>query len=954
MLNVSKKFKDLLYEGKRNYKLYADITLLDGTELNITNKEIWQGGFVIEDAVSSADKFDIGAAIINRASITLNNIYDDFSKFDFDGAEAYLYVGLALDEEERQVEKIPKGVFTVDETKYNGSLITLECLDNIRKFDRPYSESKLVYPATIGEIIRDACLKCNVKLATSSFDNASFQIPERPNDEAITFREVLSWAAQISGQFARCNVLGELEIKWYEQAILDRVSLNGGYFDKDNPNIYVSGDNVYGGIFNPWDTGDVYNAGTFKETSQYHHIYEYKSSNISTDDVIITGVRITEKSKGEDKKNELITYNFGEDGYVISIENNELITNGIGKEIVKYLGERLVGFRFRKASISHLSNPTIEAGDIAYFSDRKNNVYPIIVSVTKFTTGNFQETTSAAESPQKNSETRYSVSTKTYVENRKNIEKEITEYDKAVQSLTSLITQSFGIFKTEEIQEDGSIIYYMHNKPTISESKTIWKMTAGAFAVSTDGGKTWSAGIDSSGNAVVNVLSAIGINFNWARGGTLTLGGSNNANGRLRILDSGGQQVVGCDNSGINAIAGHIGGFMINDHKIYGGDSSSGTVVMQTPAANTTWAFGAGGKSHDSYADCPFRVAKTGEMYSTKGQIGGYTIDSQRLYNGGVGMSSYGGHYAFWAGETNGQHGGPSSDAKFKVGSNGSVVSTGSGSFSSVTISGSTITSSSLSGSAGSISGGTYRSGTLSSCSLGGTSLTTGSGSSCFRNGSDGMTEAYGDSFAGLTAGSTKVVLQATHYLSVDANTRILRDLNVNGTKNRVIKTRNFGERCLSAYETPMPTFADFGTGKLDDSGECSIVIDPVFAETVDKTCVPTVFLTKYGEGDIWVDKGKSTHDIVVIRGTPNLEFAWETRYKQINCCQERMPTIGFDQTDCSEQDFLLESEVELEHNTIDYEDEASQYLMLYDIQSVNYADEGANYYENFERGLIA
>ena len=92
-------------------------------------------------------------------------------------------------------------------------------------------------------------------------------------------------------------------------------------------------------------------------------------------------------------------------------------------------------------------------------------------------------------------------------------------------SLTSLITQSFGVYKTEEKLEDGSTIFYMHNKPTLKESDTIWKMTANAFAVSTDGGKTWNAGMDSQGNAVVNVLSAIGIRFDWARGGTLTLGG---------------------------------------------------------------------------------------------------------------------------------------------------------------------------------------------------------------------------------------------------------------------------------------------------------------------------------------------------------------------------------------------------------------------------------------------
>jgi hypothetical protein len=67
----------------------------------------------------------------------------------------------------------------------------------------------------------------------------------------------------------------------------------------------------------------------------------------------------------------------------------------------------------------------------------------------------------------------------------------------------------------------------MHNKPTLAESKTIWKMTADAFSVSTDEGKTWNAGIDSSGNAVVNVLSAVGVQAEWIEATDLSVIGAN-------------------------------------------------------------------------------------------------------------------------------------------------------------------------------------------------------------------------------------------------------------------------------------------------------------------------------------------------------------------------------------------------------------------------------------------
>lgn len=88
-------------------------------------------------------------------------------------------------------------------------------------------------------------------------------------------------------------------------------------------------------------------------------------------------------------------------------------------------------------------------------------------------------------------------------------------YKIAEQQLTSLLAQSFGVFKTEEVLPDGSTVSYMHDKPTLDASMNIWKMTGDAFAVSSDGGKTWNAGLDVSGNAIFNILSVIGIDATW-------------------------------------------------------------------------------------------------------------------------------------------------------------------------------------------------------------------------------------------------------------------------------------------------------------------------------------------------------------------------------------------------------------------------------------------------------
>lgn len=519
MIHASRAFTYQLHnEDNRKYMQYVDVTPKNAETIHLTNKDLWNGGLSIEDAVSSDSSFDIGAAIINKSTVVINNIYERFSEYDFTDAEVITYVGLQL--ADGTIEKLRKGTYAVDETSYNGDIITLSCLDNMRKFDKPYPESGLKYPATLNLIVRDACERCGVQLNTYTFPHSDFVVKERPNDEAITFREIISWAAQIAGCFCRCDVYGRLELKWYDQELLEMKSLDGGIFDEGNP--YQTGDNADGGSFNPWNEGYDFDGGTFEELNNVHNIYSNYSIDLSTDDVVITGVKVLEKTK-EENKEAISTYLSGSEGYVISIENNELIKGGTGKQVAGWLGQQLIGFRFRRASVSHASDPTIEAGDVGFLTDRRQHVYPIVISSTIFTTGGSQTTTSNAEAPARNSAARYSAETKNYVEYRKDIEKERTDREKALEELGERINNSSGLFTTEEVQPDGSTIFYMHDKPTLEESSIIWKMTAEAFAVSTNGGETYNAGLTVDGDLIARILTAVGVNADWVKTGALRI-----------------------------------------------------------------------------------------------------------------------------------------------------------------------------------------------------------------------------------------------------------------------------------------------------------------------------------------------------------------------------------------------------------------------------------------------
>ena len=530
MRSLSKSFKKELNNDNRRYLEWVDITLKDGTALYLREDSVWNFGLKVEDAVSDSSEFKIGSAIINKATVTLNNIYDNFTDYDFEGAEIAIYVGLAISptgmvfpEEKKWLdisetpildtngneilllysdavtEKIRLCTMTVVEAPYqNSSIITLTCQDNMMKFDRDYSESKLKYPATRSEIIRDACNVCGVQLQTVTFDNDDYVIETRPDDQQLTFRQVLAWVAQIGGQFCRCDSYGRLCIAWY-----DLKSYESSHIDEDK---FVS-------------------------------VESYDSLSINNEDVVITGIKVTEYKENVSTDESPVSYQYGEDGYVIEIKDNKLIAEGKGNDIATIIGKRIVGMRFRPFSASMMNNPLAEAGDICIITDRKGNQYKSLVTSTIFQVGNKQTIECGAKSAARNSAKQYSLASQAIVENRKNLQKERSDREKALEELSKRISQSSGLYTTVEESQGGGKVYYLHNKALLSDSDIVWKMTAEAWGVSTDGGNTWNGGMTVDGDTVVRILDAVGVRANWIN------------TGEFKVADEKGNEVfyVNCD-----------------------------------------------------------------------------------------------------------------------------------------------------------------------------------------------------------------------------------------------------------------------------------------------------------------------------------------------------------------------------------------------------------------------
>lgn len=547
MLNVSAKWqRAVMLDNDINVNCFADIVTASGEKIPISDSELWANGFEVNDSTSSNGTFTIGALIAGKLKIKLNNINEDYSKYDFDKASVTAYVSKSFSD--GTSEKLKIGEYRVSETSYDGSLITLTCLDNINNFNREY-DSNLSYPTTAYEVVRDACIKCDVPFTMARFDNSDYVINEIPSDnQKLTYGQVIAYILQLSGLWGKCGHDGELLIGWYDMSQFGSQNYNGGTFStKTTP--YSDGDTLNGGNFTDYSSGDSVDGGTFTETRNYHNIYTQKDLNVATDDVVITGVKVTVTSK-EDKTKDVNAL-AGKEGYVVSISDNPFISAEKAQTVANYIFKKIGGMRFRPLDATLLSNPLIESGDVALVTDRKQNTYSCFISNRAFTVGSGTKISCDAENASRNSADKFSNETKAIVQARKVAQAQLSVYDKQMQLLTQLMSQSLGLFKTEQVQEDGSIIYIMHNKADLNSSNIQWKMTANGMAVSSDYGKTWNAGVDKDGNAVFNIMSTIGINFDWAHGGTLTLGGENNVNGKQYVKDANGKTLVTLDNKGI-------------------------------------------------------------------------------------------------------------------------------------------------------------------------------------------------------------------------------------------------------------------------------------------------------------------------------------------------------------------------------------------------------------------
>lgn len=467
MINVSTQLKKESITN-RNYYVTANVTLSDGTTLKLGKKDFFLSGNSLVDSSDSGD-FPVGMAIEKTASLSLVNDDGRFDNYNFNGARFVIFLNLQLSD---KLETIKRGTYIVSKKPATASEISLSLLDKMHNTDKTY-DSNLSFPCTVKELLSECCQQCNITLGDAIFPNSNFQIQQPPS--STTYRTVIGMCAGIAGGNARID----------ENDLLRIIT-----FDKN----FVSA-----------------SAGTLS-TTDYHTLSSIQNLQYDVDDIIVTGVKYVEDE---------IEYMSGQDGYVITIDNQLL--SGNAQAGIEAIGSQLIGLRMRPFSCDGIANGYATFGDPVEFTDIKKRTFKSFVTDLEFAFGGSTSWNCKAKSAEEDASEFIGGQQAAVEQSKKDTKKRLSAYDVKLKQMNELAANTLGFYYTEEVQTDGSTISYRHDKPTLADSKVIYKTSVDGFFLSVDGGQTWKAGFDSNGDAVLNILYAIGINADWINSGTLVV-----------------------------------------------------------------------------------------------------------------------------------------------------------------------------------------------------------------------------------------------------------------------------------------------------------------------------------------------------------------------------------------------------------------------------------------------
>lgn len=639
MINVSDTFKQKLQDGERVWQ-EVEITFPGGTVKTVKD-EIMGENCTFSDCAESSS-FPIGCVVCKSMTLELDNTSDQWKNYNFYMAKVHAYLKMQtsvaslaatdklpdenydpiLDQSggailatkaatEDRVETIDKGIYTITTPEQYGEILSFTALDDMYKTNATYI-SHLVLPQSIETLVRDACETLGIP-SEVSMAHGNLIVSEIP--ENMTFRQLFGWAAMLETANARLDSRGYLRfIRWDFSNVQEDYN---AVVDADGNVTFKGGASIDSESFiSPTGNWTIDSDGfltlieSAADTSEKLKDF-FTSPTVSSDDIVITGIKL------KNRENEAM---YGSTGYVLKLEN-DLVADSDLDTVAAQIGDSIIGAKFRNMSGELVYNPLIEFGDMAYTYDRKWNRYITPLTDVSCSVNGKTTVKAQADDPIRGQSKFQSESTKAIVEARRLVKKEQSAREKAVKKLEETLKNSSGLYETSVAQEDGSTITYLHDKPTLAESKNVIKFTAEAIGVSNDGGKTYPYGFFLTGDLIAKILYAHGINADYIDTGALIV---RDSDGNIifqvdmdtkKVIISGDNVVIGgsslpdkltkMDNN--IASAKNMTFQLSNDMQTITSDADGNIPVFPTVTTTAKVMYG----SNDITNDCSYTVTKS-------------------------------------------------------------------------------------------------------------------------------------------------------------------------------------------------------------------------------------------------------------------------------------------------------------------------------------------------------
>ena len=368
----------------------------NGRTIWLEDGQFWGNSISFSHATSQDGAFTVGSAIIGCFNFGLTNFDRSLDSIDFEGAIVIPFLYFDINGTN---EYLPKGIYYVTSHTTSGNIIKCQAMDGLKLLDQ--SRTSITYPTTVQALVGAICTANGITFDTTTIPNGNFVL-NAPTDSSgepmnLTDRQMLSYACECIGCYARMNELGHLIIGWYdfenavnlattfdgkslwtEPIIVTglRIGLGKGSGALLAMSVDANGNVVYMRSSNVSDTFAINSNGELIATAPSGVTYR-----IVNEELIRVGEKIPAPSEDDNSNIDIL---YGTDDRVIKISNNPYITLSNVVNVCEIISNKIFATPFRPGSLPILANPCLQAGDVLRVTDRYAD-YTYLFPVTSTT-----------------------------------------------------------------------------------------------------------------------------------------------------------------------------------------------------------------------------------------------------------------------------------------------------------------------------------------------------------------------------------------------------------------------------------------------------------------------------------------------------------------------------------------------------------------------------------------